>query len=243
MKTLGLLGTKVGMTKIFHENGEAIPVTLIKAGPCPITQIKTVENDGYNAVQLGFGEIIKEKNVIKPVIGHFKKNNLKPCKWLKEFRMDKLDGYTVGQEIKTDIFSSGEYVDVSGITKGKGFQGAVKRHNFGGGPRTHGQSDRLRAVGAIGSQCPQRVKKNMRMPGHMGDEWNTVQKIEIVQIVPEENLLLVKGSIPGVNDNLVIINKTVKSVKSKQSGLLDKKIAGKGKAKTQKAEKKKAAKK
>lgn len=210
----GLIGIKLGMTRIFNEKGEVIPVTLIKAGPCPIVQIKTKEKDGYNAVQLAYGDC-KEKNIPKPLLGHFKKANLKPYRWLIEFKTDGVENLQVGQEVKVDIFNSGDYVDVSGFTKGKGFQGVVKRHNFGGGPRTHGQSDRQRAPGAIGSQRPQRVKKGTKMAGHMGNIWKTVQHLEVKQVIPEKNVIIVKGSVPGNVNNFVVIKKTTKKTKPK----------------------------
>jgi len=211
----GLIGIKLGMTRIFDSKGEVIPVTLIKAGPCPIVQIKKKEKDGYNAVQLGYGDNCKEKNIPKPLLGHFKKANLKPYRWLFEFKTDGIENLQVGQEIKVDIFNTGDYVDVSGFTKGKGFQGVVKRHNFGGGPRTHGQSDRLRAPGAIGSQRPQRVKKGTKMAGHMGHIWKTIQHLEVKQVLPEKNVIIVKGSVPGNVNDFVIIKKTTKKTKPK----------------------------
>jgi large subunit ribosomal protein L3 len=236
MKSIGILATKLGMTTIFNGEGKMVSVTLLKAGPCPITQIKTSDNDGYSAVQLGFGDY-KEKNMSKSIQGHLQKANTKNLRWLKEFRVDSVDGFNIGQEIKTDILKQGDYLDITGVIKGKGFQGVVKRHNFGGGPKTHGQSDRLRHPGAIGSQCPQRVKKNTRMAGHMGNVWRTIQKLQLVKIVPEENLLLVKGSVPGPNNNLLILNKTTKKVKEIKVAQLEKKQAGKGKAPREATEK------
>jgi|YNPNPStandDraft_1061719.scaffolds.fasta_scaffold42586_3 large subunit ribosomal protein L3 len=209
-----LMGIKLGMTTLFSEHGDMIPVTLIQAGPCPIVRIKNKETDGYVAVQLAYGTV-KEKNVNKPLAGYFKKYNIKPHRWLKEFRIDSIDGIQQGQEIKVDIFSEGDLVNVSGITKGKGFQGVVKRHNFGGGPRTHGQSDRQRAPGAIGSQRPQRVKKGTRMAGHMGHVWRTIRNLEVIKVFPEKNLIAVKGSAPGPNNSLVILTKTKKKITHK----------------------------
>jgi len=236
--TLGILGTKIGMTRIFGDKGTVLPVTLIQAGPCKIVGIKKKETDGYNAITLGFGEV-KEKNLSKPFLGIFNKINLKPCKWLKEFRLESINGYKLGQEIKVDIFKEGDFVDIQGRIKGKGFQGVVKRHNFGGGPRTHGQSDRQRAPGAIGSQRPQRVVKGKKMPGHMGNVLRTVQKLKVIKIVPEKNLLVVKGSVCGPNKNLLVINKTVKKIKQRITVSLEKKIPGKGKAKSQETSTKK----
>ncbi|MDI6641742.1 MAG: 50S ribosomal protein L3 [Elusimicrobiota bacterium] len=230
----GIIGIKLGITRIFDDKGATIPATLIQAGPCPVVQIKTKDNDGYNAVQLAYGDNIKEKNIPKALIGHFKKANLKPFKYLKEFRIKsvvKPEGLQVGQEIKVDIFSAGDRVDISGFTKGKGFQGVVKRHNFAGGPRTHGQSDRLRAPGAIGSQRPQRVKKGTKMAGHMGNEWKTIQRLEVVKVLPEKNLLVVKGSIPGNNNSMVIVRKTSRPLKPKVVVEAERHIPkGKGKA-------------
>jgi large subunit ribosomal protein L3 len=174
------------------------------------------------------------------MLAHFKKVNLKPYRHLKEFRIKKeLDGVKAGDEIKVDVFSPGEYVDISGFTKGKGFQGVVKRHNFAGGPKTHGQSNRYRSPGAIGAQRPQRVKKGTRMAGHMGYRWKTVQKLEIVNVLPEHNLLTVRGSAPGPNNNLLVIKKTLKKVREKKTELIPGKAMGKGKAPTAKAMRKK----
>lgn len=238
-KSLGILGTKLGMTRIFGSHGKVIPVTLIQAGPCHILQVKTKEKDGYNAVKLGFGSNVKEKNLAKPYVGIFKKNNLPVCKWIREFRLNSVEGYKTGDVINVDIFKEGDYVDVCGTMKGKGFAGVVKRHNFGGGPRTHGQSDRLRAVGSIGAQGPQRVVKGKRMPGHMGDVTRTIMRLLVAKVVPEKQVLMVNGSVPGVNNNLVMINKTVKSVRQAPVIKIEKKIPGKGKAPEQKAAPKK----
>ncbi len=235
----GLLGTKIGMTRIFGKNGEVIPVTLIQAGPCPVVQVKDTSNDGYSALQLAWGAC-KEKNISRPMLAHFKKANLKPYRHLKEVRIEgELDGVKAGDEIKVDVFSPGEYVDISGFTKGKGFQGVVKRHNFAGGPKTHGQSNRYRSPGAIGAQRPQRVKKGTRMAGHMGYRWKTVQKLEIVNVLPEHNLLAVEGSAPGPNNNLLVIKKTVKKIREKRTKLIPEKAKGKGKAPTTAAIRKK----
>lgn len=241
----GIIGIKLGMTRIFDDKGTAIPVTLIHSGPCPVVQIKTKESHGYSAVQIAYGDT-KEKSATKALIGHFKKANLKPYKYLKEFRIKSdgsvgtIEGLQVGQEIKVDIFSAGDIVDISGLTKGKGFQGVVKRHNFAGGPRTHGQSDRLRAPGAIGSQRPQRVKKETKMAGHMGHEWKTIQRLEIVKVLPQENLLLVKGSVPGNNNSMVIIRKTSRPLKPKAVVEAERHIPkGKGKAPKEVEKKKK----
>jgi large subunit ribosomal protein L3 len=204
----GILGKKIGMTSIFDEKGETIPCTIIEAGPCYITQIKTKDKDGYDAVQFGF-EDKKERLVNKPLTGHFKKASVAPKKILREFRNIDITKFQLGSEVKVDsIFSKGDVVSVSGISKGRGFQGVVKRHHFGGGSKTHGQSDRVRAPGSIGSSSyPSRVFKGMRMAGRMGGERVTVKNLSIVQIIPESNLLLIKGSVPGYNNSYVEIHK------------------------------------
>ena len=203
----GMLGKKLGMTSIFSDDGNLIPVTAIKAGPCKIIAIKTQEKDGYNAIQLGFGEK-KEKNVSKPVLGQFKKNKLKPAVTLKEFTGYDINEVKVGDEIKVNIFNVGEKIKIRSKSKGKGFQGVMKRHGFGGvGGTTHGQSDRLRAPGSIGSSSyPSRVYKGQRMAGRTGYKTVTVPNRIVVKVIPEENLLLVKGSVPGsVNSILELI--------------------------------------
>ncbi|OGS20461.1 MAG: 50S ribosomal protein L3 [Elusimicrobia bacterium RIFOXYA2_FULL_39_19] len=210
----GILGIKRGMTRIFDEHGEVVPVTLIQAGPCPIVSIRTKEKDGYDAVQIAYGEC-KEKNVNMPLTGFFKKGGVKPYRWIKEIKVEKLDGLQIGQEIKIDIFQKDDIIDVSGVTKGKGFAGVMKRHNFAGGPRTHGQSNRQRHPGAIGSQRPQRVKKGTRMAGHMGDALKTVQRLHVVSILPEKNIILVKGSVPGNNNELLLLKKTTRKKRQK----------------------------
>lgn len=198
-----ILGTKIGMTQIFNQNGEAVPVTVIFAGPCYVVRTKSINTDGYNAIQIGYQE--KKKNLTKPLEGYFKKHGIKPVKYLQEFRIDENQTFTPGQEIKVDIFSPGEHVDISGRVKGRGFAGVVKRHNFAGGPKSHGQSDRLRAPGAIGSQQPQGVRKGTRMAGHLGTNKITIKNLEIVAVEPENNLLLVKGAVPGTNKGLLVI--------------------------------------
>lgn len=206
----GILGKKHGMTQIFNEKGEFIPVTVIEAGPCVVVQKKTLENDGYNALQLGFGDI-KEKRVIKPLKGHFKKANVPFKKYLREFRLDDISGYEVGSEIKVDIFKPGERVDVTGISKGKGFAGIVKRYNANRGPMSHG-SKYHRRVGSMGATTdPGRTFKGKIMPGHMGHERVTVQNLEVVKADPSLNLLLVKGSVPGPKGSLLIIRDSVKN--------------------------------
>ncbi len=194
----GIIGKKLGMASIFGADGEQIPVTVIQAGPCKVVSIRTKEKDGYEAVQLGFGEK-KEKNVSKPVLGQFKKNNLTPVSVLMEFQFPSDAEYKIGDEIKTDIFVEGDKIKVKGKSKGKGFQGVMKRHGFGGvGGTTHGQSDRLRAPGSIGSSSyPSRVFKGQRMAGRKGYENITVANLKIVKILSDQNIILVKGAVPG----------------------------------------------
>jgi large subunit ribosomal protein L3 len=203
----GIIGKKIGMTRIFDERGRNIPVTVIEAGPCYVTQIKTEETDGYTAVQVGFDEV-REKVVTKPELGHLKGAG-KVLRTLKEFRLEDIDGLKVGDVINVEIFSKGDIVSVTGKSKGKGFQGTVRRHNFSGGPKSHGQKDRLRAPGSIGAgSSPSRVWKGMRMAGQMGNETVTVRNIEVVEIRPDKNILLVKGSVPGSRNGIVQLVKT-----------------------------------
>ena len=195
------------MTRIFDERGRNIPVTVVEAGPCYVTQIKTDETDGYTAVQIGFEEV-REKVVSKPELGHLKAAG-KVLRNLKEFRVETVDDLKVGDEIHVDIFKKGDIISVTGRSKGKGFQGTVRRHNFNGGPKSHGQKDRLRAPGSIGaSSSPSRVMKGMRMAGHMGDETVTVSNIEVVEIRPDKNILLLKGSVPGSRNGIIQIVKS-----------------------------------
>ncbi len=209
-KRIGLIGEKIGMTRIFDADGNAVPVTVIKAGPCPIIQIKEEKKEGYNALRIAY-KAVKEDKLNKPDIGIFKKNNISPHKIVKEIRLEEINGFKVGDVLKVDIFQEGGYVDVTGITKGKGFQGVVKRWGFAGGPKTRGQSDRHRAPGAIGMcAVPSRVWKNKKMPGRMGAERKTVQNLEIVKIDKEKNLLLIKGSVPGIRNGILIIKQAVK---------------------------------
>lgn len=202
-----LLGKKIGMTSLFTEAGTHIPCTVIEAGPCPVVQIKTPERDGYSAIQVGYGEI-KEKKVNKPLIGHFTKNGVKPTRFLKEFR-DLSVVVEVGKDLTVDQFKVGDKVKVSGNSKGRGFQGVVKKHHFGGvGMSTHGQSDRQRAPGSIGSSSyPSRVFKGLRMAGRMGGTKTSVRNLEVVEIIPEQNLILIKGSVPGAMNTVLEIVK------------------------------------
>ncbi|MDD3065419.1 MAG: 50S ribosomal protein L3 [Endomicrobiaceae bacterium] len=206
-----IIGSKVGMTQVFDEKGKLVPVTVIEAGPCVVTAVKTVENNGYNAVQLGFANV-EEKKLNKAQAGLFKKNNIAPKKVLKEIRLSDVSGLTVGQEIKADIFKAGDYVDVTGVSKGKGFAGVIKRHNFGQQPVTRGASDRTRARGSSGSQGPQRVLKGMRMSGRLGQDTVTIQKLLVVSVDAEKNVLLLRGAVPSVKKATLVINNTVKKI-------------------------------
>jgi large subunit ribosomal protein L3 len=208
-----ILGQKIGMTQIFDQNGQIIPVTVIQAGPCKISKVLTQAENGYTAIQMAFGTV-REKSVNKPDAGQFKKSNLPASKWRREFRVTKSDGFAIGQELRADVFTPGDFVDVVGTSKGKGFAGAMKRHNFGGGPSTHGQSDRQRAPGSSGSNTyPGRVFKGKRFPGHLGQERVTIQHLEIVKVDPEQSLLMIRGAVPGTRESLVLIQETVKSLK------------------------------
>ncbi|OGB98720.1 50S ribosomal protein L3 [candidate division KSB1 bacterium RBG_16_48_16] len=204
----GLLGKKLGMTRIFDDAGNAMAATVIEAGPCVVAQIKTVERDGYSAIQVGFGEQ-SEKHTNKPETGHFRKNGLKLFKVLQEFRdFESEEPPKVGDEIKADIFSVGDIVTVAGISKGKGFQGVVKRHKFSGGPKTHGQSDRLRAPGSLGqSSYPSRVYKGLRMAGRMGGKKVTIKTLRVVKVDPDNNLLIIRGAVPGPSKGIVLVRK------------------------------------
>ncbi|UCF63140.1 MAG: 50S ribosomal protein L3 [bacterium] len=201
----GLLGKKIGMTRIFDQDGNTIPVTVLEVGPCFVTQIKTVEKDGYEAVQIGFDEK-KPKNLNKSIAGHLNKAGVKPLRRLKEFQNFTNTELKVGDEIKADLFKPGELVKVTGTSKGRGFAGVVKRHHFRGGPVSHGQSDRLRAPGSLGqSSYPSRVYKGLRMAGQMGNKKNSVLNLRIVKVDPDQNLLFVKGAIPGARNSYVEI--------------------------------------
>ena len=207
----GILGKKLGMTQIFTEEGIVVPVTVVEAGPNVVTQVKTVEKDGYNAIQVGF-EDAKEKSLNKPQKGHLAAaNTLK--KHLKEFRVDSVEEFTVGQEIKADLFAAGEKIDVTGTSKGKGFQGPIKRHGQSRGPESHG-SRYHRRPGSMGAcSYPGRVFKNKKLAGHMGSVKVTVQNLEVVRIDAEKNLILVKGAIPGAKGSVVTIKEAVKASK------------------------------
>ena len=205
-----IIAKKIGMTQVFTDNGILIPVTVLEAGPCVVTQKKTVENDGYDAIQVGFGEI-KAKKVNKPMAGQFKKAGVEPKKVLKEFRLDDTSAYEVGAEIKADVFAAGDKVDVTGISKGKGYQGPIKRHGQSRGPMAHG-SKFHRAVGSLSSATtPGKVKKGKKMAGQMGRVRVTIQNLEIVRADAEKNLLLIKGAVPGNKGTVVVIKDSVKA--------------------------------
>jgi large subunit ribosomal protein L3 len=213
----GLIGKKIGMTQVFDERGNAVPVTVIQAGPCYVTQIRQEDRDGYVGVQLGFSET-KPQRLTQGQLGHLRRNNLPALRILREFRIkDGSVDVTEGQEIKVDVFERGEHVDVVGITKGRGFTGTIKRHGFHRQPKTHGQSDRERAPGSIGQRSfPGKTFKGQRMSGHYGTDRVTTQNLEVVVIDVERNLLAVKGSIPGAKDGIVMIKPTVKRQRSSQ---------------------------
>ena len=201
----GLLGKKIGMTSVFSAEGKNIPCTVVEVGPCVVTQVKTVAKDGYDAVQLGFGEQ-KEKHLTAPELGHFKKAGVAPKRYLAEFK--GFEGqYSAGDTITAELFSENDFVDVVGISKGKGYQGVVKRHGFGGvGQTTHGQHNRLRAPGSVGAcSYPAKVFKGMRMAGQMGNRQVTVQNLQVIKIIPEHNIIMIKGSIPGSKGSIISI--------------------------------------
>mgnify|MGYP006290162791 CR=1 FL=1 len=204
----GIIGKKLGMTRLFDESGNAYAATVVEAGPCYVTQLKTVEKDGYQAVQVGYQDK-KGKHATKAELGHVAEAGLKPFRILKEFRdFESQEPLEKGAEIKVDIFHEGENVNVTGVSKGRGFAGVVKRHGFGGGPKTHGQSDRLRAPGSIGqSSWPSRVIKGIKMGGRMGGKNVTVRNVKILKVDAENNILIVKGAIPGANKGIVFIRK------------------------------------
>lgn len=202
--TLGLIGRKLGMIQFFSPEGEAVPVTVIEAGPCPIVQIKNKEKEGYDALQLGFAPK-KENKTTKPLLGHFKKSGTGPFRFLKEFRVDDAVSYQLGQELGVDIFEVGQKVTVTGVSKGKGFAGVMKRWGFGGGPASHGSTTHRRP-GSIGASAyPSRVFKGKKMPGHKGAATVTVDGLEVVDCQPQNNLLIIKGAVPGAKNGIVII--------------------------------------
>ena len=206
-----LIGKKIGMTQIFNEKGKVVPVTVVEAGPCVVSQLKTVETDGYAAVQMGFGDI-KPKHVTKPLQGHFKKADVAPKRILKEFRFDDCSAFELGQIIKADVFETGEKVDVTGRSKGKGYAGVIKRWNFARLKETHGSGPVARHGGSMGAcSSPSRVWKGKKMAGHLGAERVTVQNLTVVKIDAENNLLAIKGAVPGPNGGYVVIKDSVKA--------------------------------
>ena len=208
----GIIGRKIGMTQIFDEKGNVIPVTVIEAGPCVVAQVKTIETDGYNAVQLGFGDV-KDKHINKPEAGHFAKAKLANKKHLREFKLENVENYKVGDEIKADVFEAGEKIDVQGITKGKGFQGVIKRHGQHRGPMGHG-SMYHRRPGSMGStSTPGRVFKGKKLPGHMGRNTVTIQNLDVVKVDMDKNVILVKGSVPGAKGSILKVKSAVKASK------------------------------
>lgn len=205
-----ILGTKIGMTQLFNEDGKVVPVTVIMAGPCTVVQKKTAETGGYEAIQVGYGEV-KEKRLNKPAKGHFAKADVAAKKFLKEFRFDDVSSYNVGDEIKADVFAAGDAIDVTGTSKGKGFAGPMKRWGLHRGPMAHG-SGYHRGSGSLGAcSTPGRVMKGKKLPGHMGNVKVTVQNLEIVKVDAENNLILVKGAVPGNKGGLVVIKNSVKA--------------------------------
>ena len=206
----GLIGKKLGMTQIFDEQGKVIPVTVIEAGPCVVAQVKTVETDGYNAIQLGFGDV-KESKINKPEKGHFAKANVAAKKHLREFRLDSVENINVGDELKADTFTAGDQLDIQGTSKGKGFQGVIKRHGQSRGPMGHG-SMYHRRPGSMGpTSTPGRVFKGKKLPGHMGSQTITIQNLEVVRVDLDKNVILVKGSVPGAKGAILKLKTSVKS--------------------------------
>ena len=207
----GIIGKKIGMTQIFDDNGKVVPVTVVEAGPCVVSQKKTVENDGYAAVQIGFGDL-KAHKVKKPMAGHFAKANVAPKRTLREFRFDDIDAYNVGDLVKADVFAAGDKVDVTGTSKGKGYAGVIKRWNFQRLKESHGSGPVARHGGSIGScSDPSRVYPGKKMAGHLGSERVTVQNLQVVKVDAENNLIAIKGAIPGPNGGTGVIHDTVKA--------------------------------
>jgi len=205
----GILGRKIGMTQIFTDEGRALAVTVVEAGPCPVVQKKTVATDGYNAIQIGFS-FLRESLSNKPRKGHFQKASLKPMRYVREFKISDVESYEIGQEVKVDLFTAGDKIDVVGTSKGKGFAGMIKRHNASRGPMAHG-SKYHRRTGSLGAKGPARVFKGRELPGRMGGERVTIQNLEVVRIVADKNLILIKGSVPGANKSLLILKPSVKA--------------------------------
>ena len=207
----GLIGKKIGMTQIFDEKGNVIPVTVVEAGPCVVAQVKTEESDGYNAIQLGFGDV-KDKHITKPEKGHFAKAKLTAKKHLREFKLDSIEGIKVGDELKADVFEAGEKVDVQGTSKGKGFQGVIKRHGQHRGPMGHGSMYHRRPGSMGATSTPGRVFKGKKLPGHMGSVTVTVQNLDVIRVDMDKNVLLIKGSVPGAKGAILKIKSAVKAI-------------------------------
>jgi len=215
MATKGLLAKKIGMTQVFTENGELLPVTVLEAGPCTVVGLRAVQKDGYGAIQLGFGEI-KDKKLTKPAAGHFKKAGVAAHRHLKEIRLKGDGSFEVGQALKADLFAAGELVDVTGTSKGKGFSGQHKRHHFGRGPVTHG-SHNIKQPGSIGSSStPSRVYKGMRMAGQLGNSQRTTTHLKVVRVDLDRNLLLVNGDVPGHKNSVVLVRDSARQPKGKK---------------------------
>lgn len=208
----GIIGKKVGMTQIFDEKGNVVPVTVIEAGPCVVAQVKTTGKEGYDAVQLGFGDV-KDKHTNRPEKGHFAKNNLAAMKHLREFRLESVEGINVGDEVKADIFVSGEKVDIQGTSKGKGFQGVIKRHGNSRGPMGHGSMYHRRPGSMGATSTPGRVFKGKKLPGHMGKVTVTIQNLDVVSVDMDKNVILVKGSVPGPKGTILKVKSAVKATK------------------------------
>ena len=206
----GIIGKKIGMTQIFDEKGNVIPVTVIEAGPCVVAQVKTVETDGYDALQLGFGEV-KEKHINRPERGHFAKSKIENKKHLREFRLESIEGVKVGDEIKADVFQVGEKVDIQGTSKGKGFQGVIKRHGQHRGPMGHGSMYHRRPGSMGATSTPGRVFKGKKLPGHMGRVTVTIQNLDVVRVDMDKNVILVKGSVPGAKGSILKIKSAIKA--------------------------------
>ena len=214
----GILGKKVGMTQLFDASGVVVPVTIIEAGPCTVTQVKTLDSDGYNAVQLGFDET-QERKLTKGERGHLKKANAPILRHLREMRYDDKPSYNLGDVIKADVFQEGDTVDVIGVSKGRGFAGVVKRHHFAGGPKTHGQSDRHRTPGSRGAgTTPGHTFKGTRGPGHLGNARATIQNLKVALVDAERNLIAVRGSVPGARNSLVIVRDAIKKTVRNKAG-------------------------
>ncbi|KUO77665.1 MAG: 50S ribosomal protein L3 [Desulfosporosinus sp. BRH_c37] len=205
----GILGKKIGMTQVFTPEGRVVPVTVIEAGPCPVVQKKTLASDGYSAIQLGFS-VLRESLCNKPRKGHFQKASLKPMRYVREFRVSDVESFEIGQEVKVDLFTVGDKIDVVGTSKGKGFVGMIKRHNASRGPMAHGSKYHRRS-GSLGAKGPARVFKGRELPGRMGGERVTVQNLEVVRVDADKNLILIKGAVPGANKSLLILKPSVKA--------------------------------